>query len=133
MCQTIGCGAVSVRIPERHMGDAVSVRHPGRVKVCILGSRCAAACFGVRSNSRAMTSPVSRSTSAPASRLAEPGEILVSQTVRDALVGSGVEWTSRGVHHLKGVPDEWRTYAVANSGALIRPMRRGHCDRPATA
>ena len=48
------------------------------------------------------------------SALAEPGEILVSQTVRDALVGSGIEWTSRGVHHLKGVPDEWRTYAVAN-------------------
>jgi len=46
--------------------------------------------------------------------LADPGEILVSQTVRDALLGSGVEWTSRGAHHLKGVPDEWRTYAVAN-------------------
>ena len=46
--------------------------------------------------------------------LAGPGEILVSQTVRDALLGSGIEWTSRGVHHLKGVPDEWRIYAVAN-------------------
>jgi pimeloyl-ACP methyl ester carboxylesterase/class 3 adenylate cyclase len=46
--------------------------------------------------------------------LAAPGEILVSQTVRDALVGSGIEWTSRGAHHLKGVPDEWRTYAVTN-------------------
>jgi hypothetical protein len=46
--------------------------------------------------------------------LAEPGEILVSQTMRDALVGSSIEWTSRGVHHLKGVPDEWRTYALAN-------------------
>lgn len=44
--------------------------------------------------------------------LAAPGEILVSQTVRDALVGSGVEWTARGVQVLKGVPDEWRTYAV---------------------
>jgi class 3 adenylate cyclase len=46
--------------------------------------------------------------------LAAPGEILASQTVRDALVGSGVEWVARGVHLLKGVPDEWRTYAVAN-------------------
>lgn len=46
--------------------------------------------------------------------LAMPGEILVSQTVRDALVGSGVEWSARGTHLLKGVPDEWRTYAVAN-------------------
>ena len=46
--------------------------------------------------------------------LAAPGEILVSQTVRDALVGSGTEWITRGTHLLKGVPDEWRTYAVAN-------------------
>jgi hypothetical protein len=34
--------------------------------------------------------------------------------VRDALLGSAIEFTSRGVHHLKGVPDEWPTYAVAN-------------------
>jgi pimeloyl-ACP methyl ester carboxylesterase len=46
--------------------------------------------------------------------LATPGEILVSQTVRDTLVGSGIEWIDRGVQRLKGVPDEWRTYAVAN-------------------
>lgn len=46
--------------------------------------------------------------------LAEPGEILVSQTVRDALVGSGVELTARGAHLLKGVPEEWRAYAVAD-------------------
>jgi len=46
--------------------------------------------------------------------LSKAGEILVSQTVRDALLGSGIEWTSRGVHHLKGVPDEWQIYAVAN-------------------
>jgi pimeloyl-ACP methyl ester carboxylesterase len=45
--------------------------------------------------------------------LARAGEILVSQTVRDALAGSGIEWVDRGVHVLKGVPDEWRTYAVA--------------------
>lgn len=44
--------------------------------------------------------------------LAAPGEVLASQTVRDALVGSGIEWIDRGVHQLKGVPDEWRTYAV---------------------
>jgi class 3 adenylate cyclase len=46
--------------------------------------------------------------------LATPREILVSQTVRDALVGSGVEWIDRNLQVLKGVPGEWRTYAVAN-------------------
>jgi class 3 adenylate cyclase len=48
------------------------------------------------------------------SALAGPGEILASQTVRDAVVGSGIAWTSRGEHQFKGVPDEWRVYAVAN-------------------
>jgi class 3 adenylate cyclase len=44
--------------------------------------------------------------------LAAPGEILISQTVRDALVGSLVDTTSRGTHPLKGVPDEWTLYSV---------------------
>jgi pimeloyl-ACP methyl ester carboxylesterase len=46
--------------------------------------------------------------------LAEPGEILVSQTVRDALIGSNIAWASRGHHHLKGVPGEWQLFAIEN-------------------
>jgi hypothetical protein len=42
------------------------------------------------------------------------GEILASQTIRDALFGSAFELTSRGLHTLKGVPGEWHVYAVAN-------------------
>jgi len=40
------------------------------------------------------------------------GEILVSQTVRDLLAGSGIELEDRGPHELKGVAGEWRLYAV---------------------
>jgi pimeloyl-ACP methyl ester carboxylesterase len=43
---------------------------------------------------------------------AEPDEILVSQTVRDALIGSGVVLASRGAHDLKGVPDQWHLFAL---------------------
>jgi pimeloyl-ACP methyl ester carboxylesterase len=46
--------------------------------------------------------------------LAEPREILVSRTVRDALIGSNITWASRGHHHLKGVPGEWQLFAVQN-------------------
>jgi pimeloyl-ACP methyl ester carboxylesterase len=46
--------------------------------------------------------------------LAEPREILVSQTVRDALIGSDIAWASRGHHHLKGVPGEWQLFAIEN-------------------
>ena len=44
---------------------------------------------------------------------AEPGEIIVSQTVKDLVAGSGLQFAERGVHSLKGVPGEWRLYAFA--------------------
>jgi class 3 adenylate cyclase len=44
--------------------------------------------------------------------MANEGEILVSSTVRDLVVGSGLEFEDRGSHELKGVPGEWRIYAV---------------------
>jgi class 3 adenylate cyclase len=43
--------------------------------------------------------------------LAEAGEVLVSQTVKDLVVGSGIDFEDRGTHTLKGVPGEWRLYA----------------------
>ena len=45
--------------------------------------------------------------------LAEPGEVLVSSTVRELVVGSGIEFEARGSHRLKGAPDEWRLFAAA--------------------
>jgi class 3 adenylate cyclase len=44
---------------------------------------------------------------------AEPGEVLVSSTVKDLVVGSGLEFAERGEQTLKGVPGEWRLFAVA--------------------
>ena len=46
------------------------------------------------------------------SALAGPGEVLVSGTVRDLVVGSGIEFADRGTYPLKGVPGEWRLFAV---------------------
>ena len=46
------------------------------------------------------------------SALASPGEVVVSQTVRDMVIGSGFEFGSRGRHELKGVPGEWDLYRV---------------------
>lgn len=47
--------------------------------------------------------------------LAGDGEVLVSSTVKDLVVGSGIAFADRGRHALKGVPDEWRLYAVASA------------------
>jgi class 3 adenylate cyclase/pimeloyl-ACP methyl ester carboxylesterase len=43
---------------------------------------------------------------------AEPGEVLVSGTVKDLVVGSGIEFADRGDHELKGVPGTWRLYSA---------------------
>jgi class 3 adenylate cyclase len=44
--------------------------------------------------------------------LAGPGEVLVSSIVKDLVAGSGISLEDRGTHGLKGVPGEWRIYAV---------------------
>ena len=43
---------------------------------------------------------------------AGPGEVLVSSTVKDLVAGSGLQFADRGTAELKGVPGEWRLYAV---------------------
>ncbi len=43
---------------------------------------------------------------------AQPGEVLVSSTVRDLVAGSGLRFTDRGAARLKGVSDQWSLYAV---------------------
>lgn len=44
---------------------------------------------------------------------AGPGEVVVSNTVKDLVVGSGINFEDRGEHELRGVPDSWRLWAVA--------------------
>jgi class 3 adenylate cyclase len=48
------------------------------------------------------------------SGLAQGGEVLTSRTVRDLAAGSGIKFESRGMHTLKGVPDEWEILAVSS-------------------
>ena len=48
------------------------------------------------------------------SALAGPNEVLVSSTLRELVIGSGLEFEDRGAHELKGVPGEWHLFAVAS-------------------
>jgi class 3 adenylate cyclase len=52
-------------------------------------------------------------TGARVASRAQPGEVLVSSTVKDLVAGSGLVFQERGVHELQGVPGEWRLYSVA--------------------
>jgi class 3 adenylate cyclase len=46
--------------------------------------------------------------------LAGPSEVLVSQTVKDLVAGSGLAFEEAGEHGLKGVPEHWRLYRVVS-------------------
>ena len=48
--------------------------------------------------------------------LAGPSEVLASSTVKDLVAGSDIAFEDRGEHELKGVPGEWRLFAVARTG-----------------
>ena len=48
--------------------------------------------------------------------IAEPSEVLVSQTVKDLVAGAGLSFEERGEHVLKGIPDRWRLYRAAPDG-----------------
>ena len=51
------------------------------------------------------------------------GEVMVSSTVRELVLGSGIEFVERGTHTLKGVPDEWSLFSVIGDGRTdARPI-----------
>ena len=53
-------------------------------------------------------------TGARIAALAEPGEVLVSRTVKDLVAGSDLDFNDRGEQQLKGIPGSWQLYAVAS-------------------
>jgi class 3 adenylate cyclase len=56
-------------------------------------------------------------TGARIASLAAPGEVLVSSTVKDLVAGSGMNFQEHGLEELKGIPGEWRLYAVASDAS----------------
>jgi class 3 adenylate cyclase len=53
-------------------------------------------------------------TGARIAAAARPQEVLASATVRDLVAGSGIEFADRGSHTLKGLPGDWRLFAVTS-------------------
>jgi class 3 adenylate cyclase len=56
--------------------------------------------------------------------LARPGEVLVSATVRDVVIGAGLDFEDRGLHELRGVPELRRLFAVRRGGGVSAAARR---------
>jgi class 3 adenylate cyclase len=53
-------------------------------------------------------------TGARVAAKANPGEVLVSSTVKDLVAGSGLAFEDRGAHELKGIPGDWQLYSVVH-------------------
>src|SRR5712664_1542820 len=62
-----------------------------------------------------MVAGIAVHTGARIAAAARPQEILVSGTVRDLVAGSGIRFDDRGSHALKGVPGDWRLFAVTSA------------------
>jgi class 3 adenylate cyclase len=104
---------------------------PGRAIECALAIRDSVRTLGLEIRAGLHTGECERidgklggiaiPTGARIAALARDGEVLVSQTVRDLVAGSEIEFADRGVHELKGVPGEWRLYDVRAARGLSRP------------
>jgi pimeloyl-ACP methyl ester carboxylesterase len=96
---------------------------PGRAVACAVSIREAARALGLQIRFGLHTGELELAgtdvrgiavhTGARVAAKAGPGEVLASSTVKDLVAGSGLEFEDRGSHELKGVPGEWRLYAVA--------------------
>jgi pimeloyl-ACP methyl ester carboxylesterase len=106
-------------------GDGVfaTFTGPARAIRCALSIRQAAEAIGVRVRAGVHAGEVEREASGGVSGLAvhigarvmahaAPGEVFVSGTVKDLVVGSGLRFAGRGVHELRGVPGSWPLFAV---------------------
>jgi class 3 adenylate cyclase len=98
---------------------------PGRAVACAASIRDAARALGLQIRFGLHTGElelagseirgIAAHTGARVASKAGPGEVLASSTVKDLVAGSGLEFEDRGLHELKGVPGEWRLYAVSNA------------------
>jgi pimeloyl-ACP methyl ester carboxylesterase/class 3 adenylate cyclase len=118
---------------ERHRGEAVRVEGdgtlatfdgPARAVHCATAIRDAASSLGLEIRAGAHTGEVELAETGPEgiavhigariAALARAGEVLVSSTVKDLVVGSGLEFADRGAYELEGVPGEWRVFSVVS-------------------
>jgi class 3 adenylate cyclase len=98
---------------------------PARAIHCAMAIRDSVASLGIRVRAGIHTGEcelvgdkiagIAVHTAARVMHAAEPGEILVSRTVKDLVAGSGLAFEDRGLHELKGIPDRWQLLALVDA------------------
>ena len=92
---------------EEHLaGNPEPVKHPLNIRVGLHTGECE-----VRGND---LGGLAVHIAARVGAMADPGEVMVSRTVKDLVAGSGIEFVDRGEHELKGVPGTWKLFAARN-------------------
>jgi class 3 adenylate cyclase len=124
--QVVGEGPLDIVFVRGTLADLLAAFDgPRRAIECALAIREALRALGLEIRAGLHTGECERMdgklggiavpTGARVASLAAPGEVLVSQTVRDLVAGSEIAFDERGVHELKGVPGAWRLYAVLDA------------------
>jgi class 3 adenylate cyclase len=88
---------------------------PQRAIRCAMSIRDAVQSLGIEVRAGLHTGGIAVHIGARVSALAGPNDVLVSSTLRDLVIGSGLEFEERGAPELKGVPGEWHLSAVAST------------------
>jgi pimeloyl-ACP methyl ester carboxylesterase len=120
---------------ERHRGRVIRIEGdgtlstfdgPARAVSCATAIRAAVGALGLEIRAGLHTGEVELVETgvegiavhigARVAALAQPGDVLVSSTVKDLVVGSGISFDDRGDHVLKGVPGTWRLHAASETG-----------------
>jgi class 3 adenylate cyclase len=109
----------------KHTGDGVLARFDGPARAVSCGQAIAAGvrALGIEVRTGVHTGEIELRgddiggiavhVGARVMALADPGEVLVTRTVRDLTAGSGLTFEDRGEHALKGVPDRWQLYRAS--------------------
>jgi len=87
---------------------------PQRAIRCAMSIRDAVQSLGIEVRAGLHTGGIAVHIGARVSALAGPNDVLVSSTLRDLVIGSGLEFEERGTHALKGVAGEWHLSTVAS-------------------
>jgi class 3 adenylate cyclase len=111
-----------VAVKQTGDGVAATFDGPARAVTCACAIRDALRGLGIEIRAGLHTGEIERRgddisglgvhIAARVASLAAPSEVLVSRTVTDLVVGSGIDFDDRGSHELKGVPGEWQLFAV---------------------
>ena len=110
------------RLIERHEVLLATFDAPGHAIRCAHTIRASSTAAGIEPRAGVHTGEVELSggaiggpsvdIAAAIAALARPGEILVSRTVTDLVIGSGISFANRGIHGLSGISDPWPLFAV---------------------